>query len=132
MAPTAQRAPVLVTIDTEDTATAPHLAAHYLRDETWNGWQVPVATAAAFRDWIARWHATDPDGTWNPGGVREGIVDTATGQADPNGTPALVYDDQESDVDVWPAVGADEHDTPLYALDGWVWVIPAPPADTHA
>ena len=31
----------------------------------WNGWAVPVATPSQVADWLRRWAANDPNGTWD-------------------------------------------------------------------
>jgi hypothetical protein len=87
------------------------LHAHSLADE-WNGWAVPVATAAEFRRYVSQWAANDRNGTWSPDGIVEG-------------DGALIYGVapwDESDRDVWSVVGRDESGAALYALAGWVWV----------
>ena len=75
--------------------------------EPWNGFVVPVVTASEFRRFVSRWAWNDPNGTWNPDGIREG-------------DGALIYDDGENEPDVWTVVGMDDG-TALYALSGWMW-----------
>jgi hypothetical protein len=87
------------------------LALHAVRiDDTWNGWAIPVVTAAEFRRFICNNANNDPQGSWLPGGVCEHPIGF------------LTYDDcQHDEPDTWLAIDHDEHGNALYAIDGWVW-----------
>lgn len=94
--------------------TNDELALHAVRiDGTWNGWEIPVVTAAEFRRFIAANANNDPNGSWLASGVFE-YTDTHS----------MVYDDGVHDEpDVWAFVGYDDDGNALYALDGWVWTL---------
>ncbi len=76
--------------------------------EPWNGFPVPVTTAAEFSRFVAAWADNDPNGAWN-GTVTEG-------------DGALIFTDTEGTIDRWTVVGVTDDGVPLYALDGWTWV----------
>lgn len=103
-----------VYIDTEDPTSSPALECESVKAERWNGFVVPIATAGAFREFIAAWQGVDPNGTWEAGGVR---TDRRDGR--------LVYRDSEGNEDSWDLYGVTENGEGLYALDGWVWVVVA-------
>lgn len=91
-----------------------HLKLHPVRlDKPWNGFAVPVVTAAEFRRCITAWQHCDTEtyplyGLFYPGDV----VIEADG--------ALIYRTSGCN-DVWAVVGM--HDgQPVYALAGWQWV----------
>ncbi|GAA2185012.1 hypothetical protein GCM10009785_35060 [Brooklawnia cerclae] len=127
---------VSIHLDTEDPTTSPALEVDHVAARSWNGWAVPVTTAQALRDFIAAWAEMDPNGTWRPQGIREAwvnghgdIVDTMPGDDDVAARPVLIYEDGESDPDVWEAarsrsgaVLADGEWSTLYVLDGWTWI----------
>jgi hypothetical protein len=94
---------------TDDENRIDALALHAVRieDTRWNGFPIPVATAAEFRRFVDAWHRNDPNGLWDSGKVVE-----ADG--------ALIYDIEDYR-DVWSAVGVDGDGVALYALDGWTW-----------
>lgn len=86
----------------------PTITLHAVRVATrgWNGFAVPVASAAEFTRFIAAHHHNDPNGTWSPEGVREG-------------DGALIYED-EMGVDVWIVVDIVDGSA-VYELSGWQW-----------
>jgi len=96
-------------LDTEDPTTSPALDIVGVAPERWNGFEVPIVTAAAFRRFIAAWAAMDPNGTWEPTGV------TVDGQT-------LRYTDSEGYEDSWSLAGVTADGEATYALDGWVWI----------
>lgn len=86
------------------------LALHAVRVEemNWNGFAVPVVSAAEFRRFIGARAHNDPNGTWDP----DGVVD---------GDGALIYrDEANEDGDTWSVVGVHRGE-PVYAVDGWMW-----------
>lgn len=88
------------------------IALHAVRiDGYWNGFAIPVVTAAEFRRFIAAQRRNDPNGMWGhgDGDIREG-------------DGALIFDDRESDEpQIWTVTGIDADGTALYSIDGWVW-----------
>jgi hypothetical protein len=76
----------------------------------WNGFAIPVTTAAEFRRFVGAWSSNDPNGAWAPQGIGE------VGRF-------LVYDDGESDEpQVWQAIDERTADgAALYELAGWTW-----------
>lgn len=101
-----------VYLDQPDDERTDELALHAVRiDGYWNGFAIPVVTAAEFARFITAWRRNDPNGMWGEGSdsVREG-------------DGALIFDDGESDEpQVWAVTDTDADGTALYALDGWVW-----------
>lgn len=90
------------------------LALHAVRIEgTWNGWQIPVVTAAELRRFICVNANNDPRGSWNPEGIAE-VNDVLSYRS---------TDDPDDDSDTWQAIDYDDDDNALYALDGWVWTL---------
>ncbi|MFD1504437.1 hypothetical protein FE374_05145 [Georgenia yuyongxinii] len=97
-------------LDTEDPMTSPELEVTATAPERWNGFEVPIATAPAFRAFIAAWQEMDPNGTWEPRGVSV----SADGR--------LVYIDGDGTEDSWEVYGVTAGGESTYALDGWTWV----------
>ena len=102
-----------VYIDSLPENITPELAldADRVLDERWNGWLRPLATAAAFGDFLDRWRRNDPNGIW-------GYV-TEVGTA-PDIT--LVYLSSDSDEpEEFPYADRAASGEALYDLTGWVW-----------
>jgi hypothetical protein len=95
-------------IDTFDRDELPDdMLLHAARiDGAWNGFPVPVATAAEFRRVIAALARNDPNGTWTVEHIAEG-------------DGALIYED-ECGRSVWAVVDVVDG-APAYALHGWTW-----------
>lgn len=98
-----------------DTDEAPiPLSAYYVREERWNGFVVPVVTAAAFADFLDRQQRNDPDGEW--GRLRE-VRDLTYG---------LTYLELErsdgDEAEEFPPVGRTADGERLYVIQGWTFV----------
>lgn len=96
--------------DFEDLTTDLFLAAHSVDPFGWNGYAVPVTTAAEFGRYLNALRRNDGNSTFDPSGIIE-----ADG--------ALIYED-ECGRDMWTVVGVNDAGVPLYALDGWQWSAP--------
>lgn len=107
---------VYVYIDSEPENMIPELAlkADSVLDGKWNGLLRPLATAAAFNDFLSAWRANDPNGVW-------GHAIETSGRLSYQSTD---YDGDTEDLDYFPRVGVTSDGTPLYDLTGWVWVTP--------
>jgi hypothetical protein len=100
-----------VTIDAVSPDAVPAaltLRAASLAPRGWNGFAVPLVSAAEFARFIAAHRANDPNGTWDESGVREG-------------DGALIYEDEIA-VDHW-SVAALIDGVAHYALSGWQWQV---------
>lgn len=92
----------------ENMVSAMALRANALLDPSWNGRARPLATAAATRDFLARWRRNDPNGSW-------GDVTAQDGQ--------LIYTDADEDEPQhFPQSGMTRSGDQLYDLTGWMWV----------
>lgn len=92
----------------ENMVSAMSLRANALIDPPWNGWARPLATAAATRDFLARWRRNDPNGTWGDVTAQDGH---------------LMYIDADNDEPQhFPQAGMTRAGEPLYDLTGWMWV----------
>lgn len=82
----------------------------------WNGFAVPVATAAQLRNFVGEWAQIDRNGEWS--GLRFAELETSTGA-----TRLYVWRAGETfrDAETWESVETDETGAHLYALDGWTW-----------
>ncbi len=98
--------PIAVCVDSaeENMVSELALAADHVLPDRWNGWARPIATAAAFADFLRRWRHNDPNGVWGEAfELEDRLVCT---RSDDN------YEDS------FPLVGG----LRLYDLSGWVWV----------
>lgn len=103
---------MLVYLDSAPENIVPELAldAAYVEEETWNGWAQPVATAAAWGDFLDRWRANDPNGDW--------------GYATEVGDTLVSSREEVDDPDLFPKVGETSDGQALYSLSGLVWIVP--------
>lgn len=104
---------VRVYLDTDEGRHHPLEAVRVLPTR-WNGWLVPVVTAAEFHAFVASWRAADPNGSWGRTYVRLGddaLVHISKDEYDP--------DDPS---DEWLPTGERWHGVDVYAVDGWTWV----------
>jgi len=94
----------------ENITPALALDAAYVLPGTWNGWAQPVATAAAWGDFLDRWRANDPNGDW--------------GYATEVGNSLVSSREAIDEPDVFPKVGETLDGDALYDLSGLVWIVP--------
>lgn len=101
-----------VYLDSAEENQVPELAleAEYVLPGTWNGWAMPVATAAAFGDFLDRWRANDPNGDW---GYATELGDTLISSREDPDSP-----------DTYSKVGETSDGAALYDLSGMVWIVP--------
>lgn len=97
-----------VYLDAYDAEEIPaEMFLHAVRvDGNWNGFPVPVVSAAEFQRFLGALVRNDPNSTFDPSAVIEG-------------DGALVYED-ECGREMWSVVGI-EDGAAVYALDGWTW-----------
>jgi hypothetical protein len=93
----------------ENLVPALALEAAKVREDRWNGWARPLATADAFGRFLDAWRQNDPNGIW--GYVSE-VGETLVCSRIDDDWPA----------DEFPLAEVLDDGTRLYDLTGWTWV----------